>query len=269
MSNTLGVHNPLRYRGYVYDDETALYYLQSRYYDPEIGRFINADDIAYLGSGGTVVSYNLFTYCKNNPVMLSDPNGHAPEWWQWAISGAMVVAGVALVATGVGGVAGGALICAGANSIVGSYISEASGGSPAAGWAGGMITGAACGTGAGLAGGLLMQATSTTGVACLGNLAGAGAVAFGSGFGGSILGQSVTSAIDGKELNTKEEIYSAAATGAINCLSSIGSGMGTALKGMPAISATSTALANSLNAVWSIISESVCDFLGTVTSLLL
>ena len=74
--------------------------------------------------------------------MLLDPSGMAPEWWQWLISGTMVAAGAALIATGIGGAAGGALICAGANSIISSYISEASGGSPDAGWAGGMITGA-------------------------------------------------------------------------------------------------------------------------------
>ena len=112
--------------------------------------------------------------------MLSDHNGHAPEWWQWAISGAMVVAGVALVATGVGGLAGGSLICAGANSIIGSYISEATGGSSFAGWAGGMITGAMCGTGAGLAGKLLVDATAATGAVCLGYLAAGCVVAFGS-----------------------------------------------------------------------------------------
>ena len=68
--------NPLRYRGYVYDHETGLYYLQSRYYNPEMGRFINADSIAYLGADVTPLSYNLFSYCKNNPVALSDPTGH-------------------------------------------------------------------------------------------------------------------------------------------------------------------------------------------------
>ena len=46
LANTLGQINPLRYRGYVYDTETGLYYLQSRYYDPEIGRFLNADAFA-------------------------------------------------------------------------------------------------------------------------------------------------------------------------------------------------------------------------------
>ena len=50
MASTLGLHNPLRYRGYVYDQESGLYYLQSRYYNPEIGRFINADNqIAEIG----------------------------------------------------------------------------------------------------------------------------------------------------------------------------------------------------------------------------
>ena len=137
MASTVGYYNPLRYRGYVYDEETGLYYLQSRYYNPEIGRFISADDTAYLGTDTTPLSYNLYSYCKNNPVMLSDPTGYAPEWWQWVISGTMVVAGIAMVATGVGGVAGGALICAGANSIIGSYVSEATGGSSVAGWTGG------------------------------------------------------------------------------------------------------------------------------------
>ena len=49
LAETLGKLNPLRYRGYVYDHETGLYYLQSRYYDPEIGRFINADALVSTG----------------------------------------------------------------------------------------------------------------------------------------------------------------------------------------------------------------------------
>ena len=74
--NTVGHLNPLRYRAYYYDSETGLYYVSSRYYDPEIGRWINADDTAYLGADGTLLSYNLFAYCKNNPVMGYDPTGH-------------------------------------------------------------------------------------------------------------------------------------------------------------------------------------------------
>ena len=64
------------YKGYSYDFFTGLYYLQSRYYDPEVGRFINADDVDYLGASGKPLSYNLFAYCENNPVNNSDPSGN-------------------------------------------------------------------------------------------------------------------------------------------------------------------------------------------------
>ena len=70
MSTTLGEANPLRYRGYVYDTESRLYYLQSRYYDPKIGRFINADALVSTGQG--VLGYNMFAYCNNNPVSYTD-----------------------------------------------------------------------------------------------------------------------------------------------------------------------------------------------------
>ena len=65
--------NPLRYRGYVYDTETELYYLQSRYYDPELGRFINADALVSTGQG--VLGNNMFAYCRNNPVRRKDVSG--------------------------------------------------------------------------------------------------------------------------------------------------------------------------------------------------
>ena len=68
--------NPFHYRGYYYDEETDLYYCQSRYYDPEVDRWLNADGI--IGSNSTVLGYNLFTYCINNPVMYSDPHGDVP-----------------------------------------------------------------------------------------------------------------------------------------------------------------------------------------------
>ena len=72
---TIGIKNPYRYRGYRYDNETGLYYLQSRYYDPKIGRFINADSVDYLDASGTVLGCNLFAYCENNPVNMVDENG--------------------------------------------------------------------------------------------------------------------------------------------------------------------------------------------------
>ena len=66
--------NPLRYRGYYYDAETSLYYLQSRYYDPEVCRFINTDSFATTDIDG-VLSANMFAYCENNPVINEDPTG--------------------------------------------------------------------------------------------------------------------------------------------------------------------------------------------------
>ena len=68
--------NPLRYRGYVYDEDTAMYYLQTRYYDPTTGRFINADDTAFIGSSGTAIGDNIYTYCENDPVNNVDYTGH-------------------------------------------------------------------------------------------------------------------------------------------------------------------------------------------------
>ena len=75
----LGSHaeiNPLRYRGYYYDAESKLYYVSSRYYDPEVGRFISADGYASTGQG--FVGYNMFAYCNNNPVNLEDYGGTIP-----------------------------------------------------------------------------------------------------------------------------------------------------------------------------------------------
>ena len=79
-STNLGVQNSIRYRGYVYDTETGLYYLQSRYYDPETGRFLNADDVDYIGYSGEQLSYNAFAYCENNPIDLVDHNGKFAKW---------------------------------------------------------------------------------------------------------------------------------------------------------------------------------------------
>ncbi len=69
-------YNRLFYRGYYYDNDLGLYYLGSRYYDANIGRFISPDDIGYLGANGDINAYNLYAYCSNNPVMFSDPTGH-------------------------------------------------------------------------------------------------------------------------------------------------------------------------------------------------
>ena len=67
--------NPYRYRGYRYDRETGLYYLQSRYYNPQWGRFVNADILTYFVEGLNIYE-NLFSYAKGNPIMFYDPTGY-------------------------------------------------------------------------------------------------------------------------------------------------------------------------------------------------
>ncbi len=70
----IGKINPFRYRGYYYDAETGLYYLKTRYYDPEVGRFISQDDVSYLDPEH-INGLNLYAYCGNNPVMFTDSTG--------------------------------------------------------------------------------------------------------------------------------------------------------------------------------------------------
>ena len=70
----LAVNNPFRYRGYYYDVESGLYYLNSRYYDPQTGRFVNAD--SYVSTGQGITGTNMFAYCVNNPVNMIDTDGN-------------------------------------------------------------------------------------------------------------------------------------------------------------------------------------------------
>ena len=106
----IGTINPLRYRGYYYDTETGFYFLQSRYYDPTVGRFINADG-QLSGVGGDMQGYNLFAYCQNDPVNMSDPDGKeaigflGALLWKLAgyVAGALVVTALCyIVATPAG-----------------------------------------------------------------------------------------------------------------------------------------------------------------------
>ena len=104
--NTVGHLNPIRYRGYYYDSESELYYLQSRYYDPDIGRFLNADAFASTGQG--LLGNNMFAYCGNNPITRQDDGG---QLWEiivgaalgGAIAGAIVGTVSYLVTSGING----------------------------------------------------------------------------------------------------------------------------------------------------------------------
>ncbi len=73
LSSTLGTVQPFRYRGYVYDEETGLYYLRSRYYSPVLCRFVNADRV--FDADAQVTTYNQFAYCDNSPVIHLDAEG--------------------------------------------------------------------------------------------------------------------------------------------------------------------------------------------------
>ena len=138
QASTIGQKNPIRYRRYYYDGETGFYYVSSRYYDPEIGRWINADIPETLTADfENFAQYNLFAYCFNNPINMSDETGTWPSWAKKVVAAVAVVAVVATVAAVTVATAGAgtaaAVIAVGA----------------AKGAAIGMATGAAIGAGSG------------------------------------------------------------------------------------------------------------------------
>ena len=122
--------NPLRYRGYYYDAETGFYYLQSRYYDPAICRFINAD--TYLSTGQGMLGHNMFTYCGNNPVNYCDSSGRFFFTLLGAVIGAAVgyidayIAGEDPIKGAIAGGVSGAI--AGAGVDIGVIITVSTGG---------------------------------------------------------------------------------------------------------------------------------------------
>ena len=151
--NNVAKANPFRYRGYYYDEGIGLYYLKSRYYDPETGRFITIDDISYLDPE-TINGLNLYAYCGNNPVMRTDSQG--ANWWtdfwngvgnwfkkNWTklISGLEICVGIALLFVPGAQVFAPMLLGAGITSLIGGYTNQYAGGSFFAGWAGGQISG--------------------------------------------------------------------------------------------------------------------------------
>ena len=139
------IYNPFRYRGYYYDVQTGYYYLQSRYYNPNWGRFLNAD--SQINTNG-LVSYNMFAYCNNNPVMLVDPDGHLPFF---------------VITAAIGAVAG---------AIIGGCIAASRGENVWAGIGIGAAAGGLVGLGAGAAAGALLAGSVTASTAAVATGAG-------------------------------------------------------------------------------------------------
>ena len=118
----IGFINPFRYRSYYFDDETGLYYLKSRYYDPTTCRFISMDNLNYLNPS-VVNGLNLWIYCFDNPVSFVDSNGSNPEWWQWLISGLAIGVGAVLCFVPGGQAFGVSLLVAGSLTMVSNILS--------------------------------------------------------------------------------------------------------------------------------------------------
>ena len=127
----LATLNPFRYRSYYFDTETGLYYLKTRYYDPVISRFMTIDDIGYLAPT-KVNGLNLYTYCRNNPIMRCDPWGTS-DWWGLLLD--IFISTTAIVTGLLVGFATGMLKGIEANIKVGTIFG------PLAGYAAGKIAG--------------------------------------------------------------------------------------------------------------------------------
>ena len=177
----IGHINPLRYRGYYYDRETRLYYLQSRYYDFANCRFINADTFATTDANG-FLSANMFAYCENNPVMRTDESG---EFFNTVI-GAVVGATFGAVSAAIAG-----------TSIWGGALS-------------GAVSGAIAGFGVDVA-----MATVATGPA---GIAIAAVATFASGFMGSVAGDVIEAKSNGQNIYTGEVIGRAIISGTANMI---------------------------------------------------
>ena len=148
--------NPYTYRGYYYDSDTEMYFLKSRYYNPELHRFISADSVVFeLGS--SIIGCNLYTYCLNNPIKMADTNGNLPFFIVTAtigsIAGAIVGGVVAAkqgksVLAGVGlGAAVGGLVGAGLGAVAGALLAGSVTATTGAVIAGGHTLGAAISSG--------------------------------------------------------------------------------------------------------------------------
>ena len=142
QSLTALYQNPFRYRGYYYDSITGFYYVSSRYYVPEIGRWLNAD--SQLNQKDGILGFNMLAYCHNNPIMYTDPTGRS------------ITLACIIIGTLIGTIAGG---CAGAY-VSKNQTGQVNGWAVVVGAVGGGVVGGLIGWGAGVAITLVGAATA-------------------------------------------------------------------------------------------------------------
>ena len=206
LAGFIGNINPIRYRGYYYDVETQLFYCNSRYYSPELCRFISPDSIEYLDPQ-SINGLNLYCYCMNNPIMYTDPSGH------FVITLSAVLAAAAI----------GAAIGAVSGAVYGGITAAANGQNVWAGIGIGALTGGFMGAGAGIAslfiapvlvGEGVMVATATGAGFVMGNALSAGAalaigtgIAFGTGFVGGTVADASTQVVNDGGVNDWGSVF--------------------------------------------------------------
>jgi hypothetical protein len=246
-----------------------MYYLNSRFYDANVGRFINADGL--LGTMGSVSTHNMFTYTGNNPVNRIDESGYKWSWSKITIVVAAsigIVAGVALIASGAGAVGGGYLIAISAGALIGGIQNEQNGGSFEAGAGAGAVLGAFLGAAGAAGGAALVAADAAGGLVAVGyaglGLAGSASIGFlGGAYSSAILQTLNGQTIDVDEVLTSGAIYSFMGMGAgiiggyvalIGAEQLAGAGVYTALAGTVAI------VGEAVIDVVSVIVEEVRDF---------
>jgi hypothetical protein len=150
-----------------------LYYLNSRYYNPEWSRFISADALG--GKKGEMLSHNVFGYCFNNPINITDESGNWPKWIETTmkvVAVAAVITTATMVVVGTGGAAAPIPFFAALGGFIGGFANEKNGGSFTNGWIGGAVNGA-------------IQALGTKYAGAAGTILGGG---LGSGTGTAIMG---------------------------------------------------------------------------------
>ena len=233
-TGTMAAINPIRYRGYYFDSDSGLYYLKSRYYDPNLQRFINSDGQL---ARKDFVGANLFAYCLNNPINMADTTGNLPFFLATAVIGAV------------------------AGAIIGGVTAAKKGKNVWAGIGIGAAAGALIGTGAGMAAGIALAGSAMASTAAVASGAGVFAMAVstgGAGAGFSLVADNISRATNnvGTVLYSGSEPARQAATTFAN--NTGGTTIDPTVIGQVADAAANASKSN-FSAIWSKASAAFCN----------